>query len=162
MRTERGRTHSDRLSALEALQAREQERLLQAEHSNTIAEASCQSAESSTTPWLKCTKWPEQFASRPLGILAATAVLPARRCTVDYILGSWEGRDFISPMEDELRLCRMIRAVDTVFQRCLCTLEAVPQLLRCWLRTFTLGGGFFPKPFKTLERPASLRRYKAH
>ena len=56
----------------------------------------------------------------------------------------------------------MIRAVDTVFQRCICTLEAVPRLLRCWLRTFTLGGGFFPKPFKTLERPASLCRYKAH
>ncbi len=161
MRTERGKTHSDQLSALEALQKREQERLLQAEHSNSIAEAGRQMADSSTTPWLEYTQWPEQFASRPLDILVATAVLPARRCTVDYVLGSWEGRDFISPKEDEMKLCRLIQAVDTVFERCLHTLEAVPQLLRCWLKTFSLDG-FNIKPFKPLARLKSLRCYKAY
>ncbi|KFY28356.1 hypothetical protein V491_00512 [Pseudogymnoascus sp. VKM F-3775] len=65
-----------RLSALEALQAQEQHRLLQVERDSMIAEASRQDADSSTTPWLDYTRWPEQFAGRPLDILAATAVLP--------------------------------------------------------------------------------------
>jgi hypothetical protein len=131
IRTERGRAQSGQLHALEALQARVQERLLQVEYANTIAEAGRQEADSSTTLWLEYTQWPKQFASRPLRIIAATAMLPAKGCTADCILGAWEGRDFISPSEDEMRLCRLIEAVDTVFQRCLYTLQAVPQLLRC-------------------------------
>lgn len=159
-RTTGGR-RSDQLHALEALQAQEQRRLLRLEQGNVTAEAGRREADSGTTPWLEYTQWPEQFAGRPLDILAATAVLPARECTADYVLGAWQGHDFISPVEDEARLCRLVQAVDAVFQRCLDTLETVPQLLRCWLKTFTLQG-FYPKPFKPLARLTTLHRYKRH
>ena len=156
-----GRHGAGQLHALEALQAQEQHRLLRVERDSMIAEASRQEADSSTTPWLNYTRWPEQFASRPLDILAATAVLPVRGSAADYVLGSWEGCSFISPAGDELRLCRLVQAFDAVFQRCLDTLDATPWLLRCWLKAFTLEG-FNPKPFKPLARLTTLRRYKGH
>ena len=88
-------------------------------------------------------------------------MLPVRDCAADYVLGSWEGHGFLSPVEDEVRLRRLIQSFDAVFQRCLDTLDATPQLLRCWLKTFTLQG-FYPKPFKPLARLTTLRRYKGH
>lgn len=95
MRTKKGQTQSDQLHALQAVQIREQERPVRAEHDNAVAEADCQKADSSTTPWLEYTQWPEQFAGRPNDILAATAVLPAKGCTADNVLGAWEGCSFI-------------------------------------------------------------------
>ena len=50
-----GGGRSDQLHALEALQAREQRRLLRIEQGNVIAEAGRREANSCTTPWLEFT-----------------------------------------------------------------------------------------------------------
>ncbi|KAF7944511.1 hypothetical protein EAE96_010902 [Botrytis aclada] len=116
---------------------------------------------SSTTTWLDYTTWPTQFADRPLQILVNTASLPARNCRSDYMLGTWKNSDLKSRKSDELKICRLLRAFDRVIQRCHSTLKVIPELLRCWLETFTLTG-FYPKPFTPLSRPATFRQYQRY
>lgn len=115
-----------------------------------------------TTPWLQHTQWPRQFAHRPLPIIAASAILPRqksfRAAEVDYTLGVWEGSEFLSPAEDELRIRQLLRSLDSVFGRCLLTLETTPELFCCWLQSFN-NMDFRPKPFTVLERTASQQRY---
>ena len=152
----RGKGHSDRLCALAALQTQEQERLDRRRQDYRAGGTALQATES--TLWLRHTQWPVQFANRPLDILAATTVLPHRLCTADYILGAWEGTDFMSPVEDELRLCRLLKLLSHVFDRCLQTLKATPEPLRCWLKSYA-ETTFCSKPFAVLERQASQRRY---
>lgn len=77
---------------------------------------------------------------------------------VDYTLGVWEGSDFLSPAEDELRIRQLLRSLDSVFGGCLRKLETTPELFCCWLQSFN-NMDFRPKPFTALERPASQRRY---
>lgn len=151
-----GARHSNQPCALAALQTQEQERLDQRRQDCMAGGTALQATES--TLWLRHTQWPVQFANRPLDILAATSVLPHRLCTADYILGAWEGTDFLSPVEDELRLCRLLELLSHVFDRCLQTLKATPEPLRCWLKSYT-ETTFCPKPFTVLERQASQRTY---
>jgi len=72
-----------------------------------------------TTPWLQHTQWPQQFADRPLSIIAASACLPKQKkpSTTDYILRVWEGSYFFSPVEDEIRLHQLVRSIDLAFHR---------------------------------------------
>lgn len=149
------------LAALDALHAQEQQSRVRVEQDSAAQEPSCPADDSSITPWLEYIQWPKQFSGRPLSVLVATAILPQKLCLADYSLGVWEGQTLVSPREDELRLARLVRAVDLVFDRCLCTLEAIPELLRCWLKTFSLAG-FYPKPFKPLARLTTLHRYKRY
>ncbi|KFY28399.1 hypothetical protein V491_00488, partial [Pseudogymnoascus sp. VKM F-3775] len=75
-----------------------------------------------------------------------------------YILGAWEGTDFVSPVEDELRLCRLLKLLSHVFDRCLQTLKATPEPLCCWLKSY-IETTFCSKPFAVLEQQASQQRY---
>lgn len=83
-----------------------------------------------TTLWLQHTQWPQQFAHRPLSVIAAAAAIPKQprspNTTKAYVLGVWEGSDVVSPAEDEVRLLWLVRSLDAVFDRCLRTLDATP------------------------------------
>ena len=87
-------------------------------------------------------------------IIAATAVLPKKAPQSDYILGIWAGEQLVSPVADEVKLQRLIRLLDCMFDRCNETVAATPRLLRCWLHTTTLEG-FWPKPFQLLGTPTT-------
>ena len=155
---EGGRRGGGQLDALEleALQAQEQERLDQRRQDHRAGGTTLQATE--LTLWLRHTQWPVQFANQPLDILAATSALPRKPCAADYLLGAWEGTDFLSPAEDELKLRQLLRLLGRVFDRCLRTLQATPEPLRCWLKSYA-ETTFCPRPFTALERQASQRRY---
>lgn len=146
------------------LEAQEQMRLAaleQGQQQDHLAHSTNPTA-TETTPWLQHTQWPQQFAHRPLPIIAASAIPPQQKsfhtAELDYTLGVWEGSEFLSPAEDELRIRQLLRSLDSVFSRCLRTLETTPELFRCWLQSFS-SMDFRPKPFTVLERTASQRRY---
>jgi hypothetical protein len=155
----KGGRRSGQPHALEALQTQEQERLDQRRQDYKAGGTTLQATE--LTLWLRHTQWPVQFANQSLDILAATSVLPCKRGTADYLLGAWEGTDFLSPVEDELKLRQLLRLLSHVFDRCLQTLKATPKPLRCWLKSYT-EMTFCPRPFTALERQASQRRYLSY
>jgi hypothetical protein len=107
---------------------------------------------------LKHTQWPAQFANRPLDIIAATAVQPAKSPNANYILGTWENQNFLSPLEDELKLRQLVCLLDNVFDRCLQTLSMTPDVFCYWLKSFR-PMDFHPKLFTVLETCAGQRRY---
>ncbi|TGO43747.1 hypothetical protein BCON_0954g00020 [Botryotinia convoluta] len=76
------------------------------------------------------------------------------------MLGMWKNSDLKSRKSDELKICRLSRIFDRVIQCYYSTLQVTPELLRCWLKTFTLTG-FYPKPFTPLSRPATFRQYQS-
>ena len=53
------------------------------------------------------------------------------------MLGSWAGEPFVSPKADELKLQRIVRLLDYMFDRCNETVAGTPQRLRCWLHSYT-------------------------
>lgn len=152
-------SRASQLSTLQSLYEQEQAYLVQTRQDPGVGKAiTSQEASSNTTAWLDYTEWPVQFANRPLQILVTTASLPAQN---DYTLGTWKNICLTSPKDDELKLCYLLDAFDRVAQRCYSTLQTTPELLRCWLKTFTLTG-FYPKPFRQLARLVSLRKYQRY
>jgi hypothetical protein len=98
------------------LEGQEQERLARLGQDCLGQSADPQPSE--TTLWLQYTQWPAQFAGRPLDILAASAVQPRTRLGRDYVLGR-EDEDFVSPIEDELKLRQLVALLDRVRIGCL-------------------------------------------
>ena len=73
---------------------------------------------SNTTPWLQYTKWPRNFASRPIEIIAAIARQPCPYPSKDYALGFWNGIEITSPVADEVKLQTNLNMLDDMFDRC--------------------------------------------
>ncbi|KFZ15034.1 hypothetical protein V501_02916 [Pseudogymnoascus sp. VKM F-4519 (FW-2642)] len=87
----------------------------------------------------------------------APAVCPPaspHHCCIGYPTTAEE----FPPAEDELRIRQLLRSLDSVFGRCLLTLETTPVLFCCWLQSFN-NIDFRPKPFTVLERTVSQQRY---
>ncbi|KAH8797668.1 hypothetical protein F5884DRAFT_759026 [Xylogone sp. PMI_703] len=82
------------------------------------------------------TRWPEQFANRPLDIIAATARLPRPRSNEDYQLGFWDGEVISSSAEDEMKIQTLLSLLDKMFDRCFCTLTATSYQFQCWMTSF--------------------------
>jgi hypothetical protein len=70
-------------SELHQLEQQEIERLEQLKQDHIAQQAAPEDSQDS--PWLRCTKWPAQFAGRSLEIIAATAVLPQKTPQSDRI-----------------------------------------------------------------------------
>jgi hypothetical protein len=138
------------LNALQRLEQQEIQRLEQLEQDFIAQEAELENSDDSS--WLRYTQWPAQFASLPLDIIAASAVLPEKAPQGDYILGTWAAEDFVSPVADEVKLQQLVQLLDLMFDRCNETIAATPHLFRCWINTATLEG-FWPKPFQLLGKP---------
>ena len=58
-------------------------------------------------------------------------------------------QDFVSPVEDELKLRQLVALLDRVVDRCLQTLSATSEQLYCWLKSF-YSIDYFPQPFGLL------------
>jgi hypothetical protein len=144
---------------LESLEGQEQQRLELLEQDHLARDAEVE--EDETTPWLRYTKWPGQFAGRPLDIIVATARQPRSYPVEDYALGYWQGEAIVSRLDWEIKLGQLVGLVDQVFDRCESTLDATPPALCCWLKSFTRHR-YYPKPFRPLQRPASKYRYRAY
>lgn len=149
-------SYSEKRSTRQTLQAQELDRLAQLDQHVIAQDASAQQTE--TTLWLGYTQWPAQLANRPLDIIAATAVQPTKSLNADYILSTWESQDFLSPLEDELKLCQLVCLLDTVFDRCLQTVSTTPDVFCYWLKSFR-PMDFHPKLFAVLETDTGQRRY---
>lgn len=73
---------------LERFEHVEVQRLMLQERDDASWDAEVESSD--TTPWLQYTKWPEQFAHRPLEVIAAAARRPESYPCDDYLLGFWK------------------------------------------------------------------------
>lgn len=102
-----------------------------------------------TTMWLKYTKWPSKLAGKPLDIISASTQKPLPYSD-DYLLGSWMGKDFLSPVADEAKLLELMTAVDCMFKRALETLDETHYRTRCWLVSYN-EMKFRPIPFTRLQ-----------
>jgi hypothetical protein len=141
---------------LETLEDQERQRLELLENDHIAGDAEVEDDE--TTPWLQYTKWPEQFAGRPLDIITAAACQPEGCPIQDYTLGYWDGEAVVSSLENEIRVQQLARLLDGVFDRCEKTLASTPHMLQCWLKGYNQHR-FYPKPFRTLQKLESRRRY---
>jgi len=144
---------------LEALEDQERQRLELLENDHIAGDAEIEDDE--TTPWLQYTKWPEQFAGRPMDIITAAACRP-EGCPIQdyYTVGYWDGEAVVSSLENESRVQQLARLLDGVFDRCEKTLERTPHMLQCWLKGYNQHR-FYPKPFRALQKPESRRRYRS-
>jgi hypothetical protein len=145
-------------SALWAQEEAEDKRLM--EESCSIQQRkeqySC-TEENETTPWLKHTMWPVLFRDRPLDILTASTLQPAK-CDGENYLGQWLGLPFTSPDVNEAKLRVLMQAVDQMFIRAEQTLEHTHYRLRCWLQTYH-ERHFRPVAFDRLRSKRSRADY---
>ncbi|KAG7000202.1 hypothetical protein FocnCong_v013233 [Fusarium oxysporum f. sp. conglutinans] len=90
-----------------------------------------------TSLWLDRTQWPSIYRGSRRDVLRALIRLPDRHSlNADYILGqgSSEGvPNLISPREDEQKISCIMRALDSVIDRCEDTVRCTSHNLRCWL-----------------------------
>jgi hypothetical protein len=96
---------------LEKFEYAEVQRLMLQERDDASWDAEVESSD--TTPWLQYTKWPEQFAHRPLEMIAAAARRPESYPCDDYLLGFWNGSELRSPVEDEVSVANSINIAYT-------------------------------------------------
>jgi Orsellinic acid/F9775 biosynthesis cluster protein D len=141
---------------LEQLEKEEIERLALQDEENALWDAEVE--QSDTTPWLQYTKWPQQFANRPIEIIAATAQQPCLYPTEEYVLGFWNGVAIASPMVNEVRIQTILSMLGDMFDRCQQTLDASSYQLRCWVKSFT-HSSLYPYPLKRHESKATEQRY---
>ncbi|KAH6670818.1 hypothetical protein B0J14DRAFT_702838 [Halenospora varia] len=113
---------------------------------------------SDTTPWLQYTKWPQQFASRPVDIIAATARQPCLYPSEDYVLGFWNSVALTSPVVDEVKIQTILDMLDGMFDRCQQKLDASSYQLRCWVKSFT-HDAFYPYPLQRHESKATEKKH---
>ena len=90
----------------------------------------CLSEDSETNVWLRWTQWPTQFTGLSLEIITRSAVVPQSLPDSNYAMGAWAGETFLSLIADEIKLFRLVRLLDVVFNRCNTTVTATPHLLR--------------------------------
>ncbi|KAH7327569.1 hypothetical protein BKA65DRAFT_374357, partial [Rhexocercosporidium sp. MPI-PUGE-AT-0058] len=112
-----------------------------------------------TTPWLRYTRWPEQFRERPLDVITAASCQPDDCPIQDFALGVWAGETVTSSLADEIKIRQLLRLLDQVFDRCEVTLASTPHVLRCWLKGYHQHR-FYLKPFQPLQRLATKQRYR--
>ncbi|KFZ18998.1 hypothetical protein V502_03895 [Pseudogymnoascus sp. VKM F-4520 (FW-2644)] len=136
------------LAGLDELEDEEDARLLEESGTYEINGRSCVD-DDETTAWLRYTGWPTRLAGKPLDIISASTLRPTRHRD-DYVLGTWAGRDFASPAEDEAKLRTLMAAADLMFGRAMETLKGTHHRLRCWLKSYN-EARFRPVPFAALR-----------
>jgi hypothetical protein len=109
-------------------------------------------------PWLHITKWPSKFGSRPRSLILMTAKLPFRYSTHHRYLGTWNGAEVLSDMEDERRIWKILLAGRKMLNRCLWTLDDTPKTFRCCIKT-TSESRLYYKPLERLQRKTSEATY---
>lgn len=90
-----------------------------------------------------------RLAGKHLDIISASTLRPTRHRD-DYVLGTWAGRDFASPAEDEAKLRTLMAAADLMFGRAMETLKGTHHRLRWWLKSYN-ETRFRPVPFAALR-----------
>ncbi|KAH7460465.1 hypothetical protein FOMA001_g19507 [Fusarium oxysporum f. sp. matthiolae] len=90
-----------------------------------------------TSLWLDRTQWPSIYRGSRPDVLRALTRLPNRHSLGnDYILGqdTLDGvQDLISPRKDEQKVSFIMKALDSVINRCEDTVRATSHNLLCWL-----------------------------
>jgi hypothetical protein len=92
---------------------------------------------SATSLWLDRTQWPSIYRGSRRDVLQALTRLPNRHSlNADYVLGqgTLQGApNLISPREDEQKISCIMRALDSVIDRCEDTVRGTSHNLLCWL-----------------------------
>ncbi|EXK26248.1 hypothetical protein FOMG_17150 [Fusarium oxysporum f. sp. melonis 26406] len=95
-----------------------------------------------TSLWLDRTQWPSIYRDSRRDVLRALTRLPDRHSLDnDYILaqGTLDGaQDLISPRKDERKVTFIMKALDSVINRCEDTVRATSHHLLCWLLSSSL------------------------
>src|SRR5271165_599149 len=146
-------------SQLEEVEEEECRRLEQLASNHQAADDEVEADE--TTPWLTATKWPQQFARRPLDVIAAFARHPAAVAVASgsYTIGPFQETELVSPKQDEELLQQISRLFSLVFDQGIQTLQETPYQIRCWLKSYS-PHEFFPRPFNQLQKPGTRYRYQ--
>lgn len=133
-------------SQLEEIEEEEERRL--EEFATNPAAADNEVEADETTLWLRATEWPQQFAGRPLDVIAAFAKHPAPVAVAagSYTLGSFQETVLVSPERDEERLRQISQLFALVFDHGIQTLQETLYQIRCWLKSYNPD-----KFFKDLE-----------
>ena len=148
---------------LEELEEEEHRRLEQLASNHEAADNEVEADE--TTPWLTATEWPQQFARRPLDLIAGFAKHPAAVAVAvaaaadGYRIGPFQEIELISPAQDEERLQQISWLFSLVFDQGIRTLQETPYQIRCWLKSYS-PHEFFPRPFNQLQKPGTRHRYQ--
>jgi hypothetical protein len=111
------------------------------------------------TDWLRGCGWPCWFAHKPPHLITATARLPPPSGEGVH-LGTWNCMEWLHCASAETRLRRLLEAVALVLDRCEETLQQMPRVMRCWLRSWT--SHFYAYPFELPQREATRARYRSY
>ncbi|WZH50246.1 uncharacterized protein QYS62_011490 [Fusarium acuminatum] len=90
-----------------------------------------------TSLWLDRTQWPSIYRGSRRDILLALIRLPNRHSLhADYTLGQGNSEgapNLVSPREDEQKISCIVRALDSVIDRCEDTVRGTSHNILCWL-----------------------------
>lgn len=126
------RTDETTARLLEEIEEQECSRLELLAQDHLAADIEVEEADE-TTPWLNVTKWPKQFAQRPLNLISKYGLQPAAVAVAgeDAYFGSFQETELFSRAHDETRLRQITWIFGLVYTRCQATLAETLYNIRC-------------------------------
>ena len=142
--------------------------LLERIHSEEEAHVRARRAEMSTdvggtdmtliSNWMDRTGWKELFDGENRALLVALTQLPDTYNPRGLCLNHCDRQEVLSPAMDEMRLSKLLSALNTAFERCKDTAKHTSVFIRCWLRSFYPDRPY-KAPFMLTGRPSSEKKY---
>ncbi|EXK24333.1 hypothetical protein FOMG_18930 [Fusarium oxysporum f. sp. melonis 26406] len=116
-----------------------------------------------TSLWLDRTQWPSIYRGSRRDILRALIRLPNRHSLhADYTLGQGNSEgapNLVSPREDEQKISCIVRALDSVIDRCEDTVRGTSHNILCWLLSSRLQSRR-ELAFNLVAETSSVVRYR--
>ena len=112
------------------------------------------------TEWLRGCEWSKWFANRPLALIVVAAQQPSVTHNQDFVLGTWQGVDHISPVADERVLRYLVTVVNLMLIHYEETLYKTPRVLRCWMKSWS--SLYLLYPLDMVQKETTQRRYHSY
>ena len=146
-------------SYLEAIHERERAHVIASER-EAMKETGSKELEL-TSLWMERTQWAYVYDGAERGLLARITQVERknRSHNKDFVIGEHQGAQLVSGAADELKISRLMAALDRALDRCEETMRRTGHPILCWLNTSSRNR-FDQRPFAFLGRAATRQRYR--
>jgi hypothetical protein len=148
-----------RSSYLEAIHERERAHVATSERA-ALQETGSKELEL-TSLWMDRTKWPEVYDGARRELLVRISQVGKKKWSRngDFVIGEHQGVCLVSCAADELKIRRLMAALDRALDRCEETMRRTGHPILCWLNSGS-HNRFDQRPFAFLGKAATRQRYR--
>ena len=114
-----------------------------------------------TSLWMERTQWAHVYDGVRRDLLLRISQVERRTCSKsgDFAIGEHQGAQLVSHAADELKIRRLMAALECALDRCEETMRRTGHPILCWLNTSSRNR-FDQRPFTFLGKAATRQRYR--